>query len=147
MFNWRELASVQGKEAGGGEVFQPPQHPPPPTFFGIWKNYWEKGVLSPPPMFFILLMFKFWFEKKSPPLWLTIKYKPVKGSSEQSSLSLACLHFRSLYICPFWPAIKNWFWPVSMERSKARAYIFPVTTLQIPTLWPTGAGELSGSDP
>ena len=33
-----------------------------------------------------------------------------------------------------------------MERSKARAYIFPATTLQIPALWPTGAGELSGSD-
>ena len=26
------------------------------------------------------------------------------------------------------------------------AYIFPATTLQIPALWPTGAGELSGSD-
>ena len=26
-------------------------------------------------------------------------------------------------------------------------YIFPATTLQIPALWPTGAGELSGSDP
>ena len=32
-------------------------------------------------------------------------------------------------------------------RSKARAYIFPATTLQIPALWPIGAGELSGSDP
>ena len=38
---------------------------------------------------------------------------------------------------------KNWFW------SKARAYIFPATTLRIHALWPTstGAGELSGSDP
>ena len=34
-----------------------------------------------------------------------------------------------------------------MERSKARAYIFPATILQLPALWPTGAGELSGSDP
>ena len=34
-----------------------------------------------------------------------------------------------------------------MERSEARAYIFPATTLEIPALWPTGAGELSGSDP
>ena len=32
-------------------------------------------------------------------------------------------------------------------KSKARAYVFPATTLQIPALWPTGAGELSGSDP
>ena len=35
-----------------------------------------------------------------------------------------------------------------MERSKARAYIFSATTLQIPrALWPTCAGKLSGSDP
>ena len=34
-----------------------------------------------------------------------------------------------------------------MERSKARAYIFPAITLQILALWPTAAGELSGSDP
>ena len=33
------------------------------------------------------------------------------------------------------------------KRSEARAYIFPTTTLQIPALWPTGAEELSGSDP
>ena len=29
----------------------------------------------------------------------------------------------------------------------ARAHFFPATTLQIPALWPTGAGELSDSDP
>ena len=34
-----------------------------------------------------------------------------------------------------------------MERSKARAYIFPATILQIDTFCPTEAGELSGSDP
>ena len=45
----------------------------------------------------------------------------------------------SLSICPVWPVKKNW--------SKARAYIFPATTLQIPALWLTVAGELSGSDP
>ena len=33
-----------------------------------------------------------------------------------------------------------------MERSKARAHIFSATILQIPALWPTGAGELSGSE-
>ena len=47
-------------------------------------------------------------------------------------------------------AEKNWFWPVKMEfmeRSKARAYIFPATTLQIPALWSTRAGEVSDSDP
>ena len=31
-------------------------------------------------------------------------------------------------------------------REKARAYIFPATIPEIPALWPTGAGELSGSD-
>ena len=30
---------------------------------------------------------------------------------------------------------------------KARVYIFPATTSQVPALWPTEAGELSGSDP
>ena len=53
-----------------------------------------------------------------------------------------------LYNCLFWPDEKNWFWPVfKMHRSKARAYIFPATTLQIPALWPTGSRELNGSDP
>ena len=32
-------------------------------------------------------------------------------------------------------------------RSTAHAHTFPATTLQIPALWPTGKGELSGSDP
>ena len=42
---------------------------------------------------------------------------------------------------------KNWFWPVLNGKVElARAYIFPATTLQIPALWPTGAGELSGSE-
>ena len=45
------------------------------------------------------------------------------------------------------PKRTDWFWPVQMERFKERAYIFPATTLQIPVLWPTGAVELSGSDP
>ena len=40
----------------------------------------------------------------------------------------------------FWPVFKN-------GKSKQRAHIFPATTLQIPALWPTGAGELSSSDP
>ena len=53
---------------------------------------------------------------------------------------------RSLSICPLWPAEKNWFWPVQMERSKAYI-IVPATTLQIPAFWPTGVGKLRGSDP
>ena len=32
-------------------------------------------------------------------------------------------------------------------KSKGRACIFPATALQIPALWPSRAGELSGSDP
>ena len=28
-----------------------------------------------------------------------------------------------------------------LERSKARAYIFPATTLEVPALWSTEAGE------
>ena len=36
-------------------------------------------------------------------------------------------------------AFQNW--------SKAHEYFFPATTFQIPALWPTGAGELNGSDP
>ena len=53
---------------------------------------------------------------------------------------------RLLSVCSFRPAEKNWFWPVdTMERSMACAYVF--SALQIPALGPTGAGELSGSDP
>ena len=32
---------------------------------------------------------------------------------------------------------------VLVERSKARTYIFPATTLQIPALWPTGVGLIN----
>ena len=49
---------------------------------------------------------------------------------------------RSLSVCVFCSAEKNWFWPVYMERSKARAYIFPATTLQIPALWPSWAAPI-----
>ena len=38
----------------------------------------------------------------------------------------------SLFICPFWPAEKGWFWPVYMERSKARTYIFPPQLSKLP---------------
>ena len=34
-----------------------------------------------------------------------------------------------------------------MERSKALVFIFHATIILISVLWPTGAGELSGSDP
>ena len=33
------------------------------------------------------------------------------------------------------------------RKSRGARVHFPATTLQIPALWPTGAGELSGSDP
>ena len=33
------------------------------------------------------------------------------------------------------------------EKIKGARVHFPATTLQIPALWPTGVGELSGSDP
>ena len=64
-----------------------------------------------------------------------------------NGIKISSIRLGWLSICPLWPVKKNRFWPVLMGRSKARVYIFPATTLPIPVLWPTGAGELSGSDP
>ena len=36
---------------------------------------------------------------------------------------------------------------LKLESFKACAYISPASAFQIPALWPTGAGELNGSDP
>ena len=54
---------------------------------------------------------------------------------------------RSLSICPFWPAVKELVLASLDEKIKGARVHFPATTLQIPALWPTEVGELSGSDP
>ena len=76
----------------------------------------------------------------------------VQSQSDYQKFDIQCLVFnkshsnystiRSLSICPFWPAN----WPVQMERFEA-CTLFPATTIQIPALWKTEAGELSGSSP
>ena len=53
------------------------------------------------------------------------------------------VNLRSHSICPFWPAEKNWFWPIFNAKTlSARAHFFPILVL-----WPRGAGELYGSEP
>ena len=49
---------------------------------------------------------------------------------------------RSLSDFAFWPAESTCFWQFKLTRK-----CFPATTLQIPAFWPTGVGELSGSNP
>ena len=49
-------------------------------------------------------------------------------------------------MCPFWPAVKELVLNGLNGKVQGTCVHFLATTLQIPVLWPTGAGELSGSD-
>ena len=58
----------------------------------------------------------------------------------------SCL-LRSLSICPVWPTKKSSSGQFKWKAPRRARLHFPATTLQILALWPTGAGELNGSDP
>ena len=60
--------------------------------------------------------------------------QPVSTKTTETNTSLRSLSIFSILIG-------------HKELVLARAYIFPATTLQIPALLPTKAGEPSGSDP
>ena len=54
----------------------------------------------------------------------------------------------SLSVCPFYPTETNSLVLASLnEKVQSARLHLSATTLQIPALWLTGAGELSGSDP
>ena len=81
------------------------------------------------------------------PVSILTKFRQSEVRIPSSNLHRSTSIVHDCFILPGLAGQKNRSWPVEMERSKARAHIFPATTIQIPTLWPTGAGELSGPDP
>ena len=101
-------------------------------------------------MCFYLVIFKYCGKSPKNTAGKSRIFKIVKMCKSHDGIRLcikeltSCFTFRSLFPCPFWSAEKT----LVLTRSKARAYIFfPAKSFSIPALSPSGAGELSGSDP